>query len=240
LTSESLRPTLSAIVLCYRAGATIVRVLEPLYDLLEREGIDFELVCVANYWPQIPDDTPALVQQFGQARQLVTVVADEKHGAMGWDMRAGLSAARGEHLVVIDGDAQNPVEDVLRMYRRLIESGADVGKGRRTNRADGLYRRVISWGFNLSFRVLFGTAELRDINGKPKGLTRSAYEQMHLRSDDWFIDAEIVLEARRHGMRMVEIPVVFLENPERSSFVRFRSVWEFARHMVRYRVTGGV
>ncbi len=60
---------------------------------------------------------------------------------MGWDLRTGLDAATGATIVVIDGDAQNPLEDVLRMYRLMREPGADVGKGVRTNRADGLYRR---------------------------------------------------------------------------------------------------
>ena len=61
---------------------------------------------------------------------------------------------------------------------------------------------------------------------------------MTLTSDDWFIDAEIVLAARRMGLRIVELPVVFLENPQRASFVRVSSIWEFLVHMVRYRLRG--
>jgi glycosyltransferase involved in cell wall biosynthesis len=229
---------LSAVVLCYQAGASVMDVIEPLRDALERSGVTYELVLVANYWPDEQDDTPEFVRRFAAIHENVKVLDNAKEGGMGWDMRSGLAAATGAYLIVIDGDAQNPVEDVLRMYDLQRRVGADAGKGRRTNRADGFYRRLISWGFNFLFRLLFGTRGLWDINGKPKGLTREAYERMHLKSNDWFIDAEIVLAARRAGMSIVELPVVFLENKERSSFVRFSSILQFVAHMVRYRILG--
>jgi hypothetical protein len=94
---------------------------------------------------------------------------------------------------------------------------------------------VISIGYNALFLLLFGTFGLWDINGKPKGLTRSAYERMTLRADDWFADAEIVIEARRKGLRVGEVPVVFRQNLERRSFVRWAAIVEFTRNMFRYR-----
>jgi hypothetical protein len=136
---------------------------------------------------------------------------------------------------VIDGDAQNPVDDVLRMYRRLKEAGVDVMKGRRIARFDGPYRRAVSIVYNLIFLVLFRTRGVWDVNGKPKGLTRAAYEALDLKSDDWFIDAEMVLSARRRGLVVAELPVVFHRNEERASFVQPRAVLEFARNMARER-----
>jgi len=230
-------PTLSAIVLCYRAEESILRVIEPLDDLLAGDGTPYELVLVANYWANRPDTTPEYVRRFADGRDHVVVVSREKAGAMGWDMRSGFEAAQGELMVVIDGDAQNPVEDVVRLFRLMRESGADVGKGRRIARHDGPYRRLISTVYNAFFRVLFGSRGIWDVNGKPKALTRSAYRAMTLESDDWFVDAEIVLEAHRLGLRVVELPVVFNRNDERPSFVRFDAIWEFVKNLVQYRLT---
>jgi hypothetical protein len=61
---------------------------------------------------------------------------------------------------------------------------------------------------------------------------------MTLRSDDWFADAELVLEAQRLGLSVVELPVVFNRNDDRASFVRFGAIWEFVVHMTRYRLRG--
>lgn len=223
-------------MLCYRAGHSILNVAEPLYELLRREQVPFELVLVANYWPAQRDDTPAVVAEFAEGREGVRVLAEPKAGAMGWDMRRGLAAARGNYLVVMDGDAQNPVDDAIRIFHEIRALDVDVLKGRRVARHDGLYRRLVSTVYNLLFAAMFGTRGLWDINGKPKALTRAAYESMDLASDDWFIDAEIVLAARARGLRIAEMPVIFHENKERSSFVRVGAIFEFLRNMVDYRV----
>lgn len=229
---------LSAIVLAYRAGQSLPLVLEPLHAELESTGVPYELIVVANYWPGSGDETPRVAEAFARDRPAVRVIAREKEGAMGWDMRAGLAEARGDYMVVIDGDAQNPVADVVRMYRLMAETDVDVMKGRRTQRFDGPYRRVVSFAYNLAFRVLFRTGPLWDINGKPKGLTRKAYERLGLRSDDWFIDAEIVLRARACGLSVAEMPVTFFANEARASLVRPSAIVEFLFNMARARIGG--
>jgi glycosyltransferase involved in cell wall biosynthesis len=226
---------LSVIVLCYQAGETIHRVIDPLYEQLEAADIAYELVLVANQWPDRPDPTGQVVEEFAMHRDTVRTVMHDKQGAMGWDMRSGLAAARGDYMVVMDGDAQNPVEDALRMYWRMKETGVAVMKGRRIARFDGPYRRAISVVYNLAFMLLFGTRGIWDVNGKPKALTRAAYEALDLKSDDWFIDAEILLSARRRGLAVAELPVVFHRNDERASFVRPAAILEFLRNMGRQR-----
>lgn len=226
---------LSAIVLCYRAGNAIRQVINPLYDQLGAADIDFELVLVANQWPDRPDPTGEIIEEFASSRAGVRLVTGEKRGAMGWDVRSALAVASGDYLIFIDGDSQNPVEDVLKMYRAMTATGADVMKGKRVERFDGSYRRVISIAFNLAFMVLFRTRGVWDVNGKPKGLTRSAYEALDLTSDDWFIDAEIVLGARRLGLVVGELPVVFHSNNERASFVRPSAILEFLKNMAIHR-----
>ena len=226
------------IVLCYEARASLHRVVDPLYEQLEAADIAYELVLVANQWPDRSDPTGQVVQEFALDRESVRAVVEEKQGAMGWDMRSGLAAARGDYMIVIDGDAQNPIDDVLKMYRRMKETGVDIMKGRRIARFDGPYRRAVSIGYNLAFMLIFRTRGIWDVNGKPKGLTRAAYEALGLESDDWFIDAEIVLSARRRGLVVAEQPVVFHRNEERASFVRPGAILEFARNMARERFRG--
>ena len=237
-TRESSGLVLSAVVLCYRAEENVHRVVGPLSEELRRAGISHEMVLVANYRPEENDRTPAVVRELAREREGISTLTLEKQGAMGWDMRTGLDAARGDNVVIIDGDGQTPVEDVIRVHRCLTETGADLVKGRRTTRGDGLLRRVISLAYNVLFLVLFGTWKLWDINGKPKGMTREAYAQLDLRSDDWFVDAEIVLAARRRGLDIRELPVSFRANEDRPSFVRAGAILEFVRHMLSYRLRG--
>ena len=118
-------------------------------------------------------------------------------------------------------------------------AGADavfIAVGTPTRRGDGLKRKLFSLVFNGLFHVLFPGLPARDINAKPKILTSSAYERLTLQSDDWFIDAEIMLQARRLGFRIGEIETEFLGLTGRRSFVKMAAVLEFLRNLLRYRI----
>jgi glycosyltransferase involved in cell wall biosynthesis len=223
------------VVLCYRAEEQARRVVIPLHAELEEAGVPYELILVANYWSR-EDRTPAVVEELAAGHDTIRVVAEPKHGDMGWDFRSGLRAARGSYLVVIDGDGQVPIRYALDIYRLLKESGAAIAKGRRFVREDGSVRTITSLGYNVLFRLLFRTRRLWDVNGRPKGLTRDAYERLALTTDDWFTDAEILLKARRLGLPVAELPVRFLKNEARGSFVGLDTVWEFIRNMSLWRL----
>jgi hypothetical protein len=155
---------------------------------------------------------------------------------MGWDLRSGLALATGEYLAVIDGDGQVLVEDLVRVYRLLREQGLDLAKTYRKQRGDGLKRKLFSLVFNGLFHLLFPGVPARDINAKPKILTRAAFERMSLQSTDWFIDAEILIQARRLGLRIGETETEFLGLTGRRSFIKLAAVFEFLRNLLRYRI----
>ena len=229
-------PELSVVLLCYRAEAELARVAGDLHAELEAAGVPYELVLVANYWPGRGDRTPEYAYEFAQDHENVVVVAKPKRGDMGFDLRSGLEEATGDYLVYLDGDGQVPAPAALHVYRSLTQTGAAVVKGRRHFREDGSVRSITSLGFNVLFRVLFGSRGLWDVNGQPKGLTREAYERLELRTNDWFTDAEILLKARAAGLEIVEVPVHFLAKRAEGSHVGLDTVWEFLVNMIRWRL----
>ena len=236
--SSEQAPELSVVVLGYRAGEGLASVVDGLTEALAAVERSFEVVLVANYDEGSGDGTPDVARRLAKLHPFIRVVALAKEGGMGWDLRSGLEEARGRVLVVMDGDGQNPPQDVPRAYSALVGGEHDVVKGRRTTRHDGPYRRLLSLAYNAVFLILFGTRGIWDINGKPKAVTRDAYRRLTLRSDDWFLDAELILAARRAGMSIAEIPVEFRASTARPSFVRPGAVLEFARHMLSYRFRG--
>ena len=226
---------LSAIVLGYRSGESLLDVLELLDSLrLSTTDVEFELVVVANFWLGAADTTPDVARAFVARRPGTVVLAEPKAGAMGWDMKRGLAAASGEYLVVIDGDAQNPVEDVLRMYQAMRSLGVDVMKGRRTLRHDGtLYRRFVSLGYNLLFRLLFRTRGLWDTQGQAEGThllrlrgARAGVRRLvHRRGDR----AQGACRRAQDRGKLVE----FMRNDQRASLVKPSAIWEFLVNMTR-------
>jgi hypothetical protein len=77
---------------------------------------------------------------------------------------------------------------------------------------------------------------VKDANSKPKIFTKEAYSKMQLTSDDWFLDAEMLLQCARMKLRIEEIPVTFDKCISRKSFVRIDAIFEFARNLIRARI----
>ena len=234
---DATRPDLSVVVLCYRSGDAARALAAGIRRVLLDAGIeDHELVLVGNYVAGSGDTTPDVVRELAASSPRIVCSAVEKQGMMGWDMRSGLSLATGKCLAVIDGDGQVLFEDLVRIYRLLREQGLDLAKTYRRQRGDGLGRKLLSLTFNGAFHVLFPRLAVRDVNAKPKILTRAAYERLTLQSTDWFVDAEILIQAGRLGFRIGEIETEFLGLTGRRSFVNLRSVAEFVRNLLHFRL----
>lgn len=227
-------PDFSLVVLCYRSGKTIIPFVESLCETLSSCDLTWELVLVGNYIEGSTDETPAVVNALAQTRSNIRTVVRPKIGMMGWDMRLGLNAARGEYIGVIDGDGQFPPESVVACLLKAKTQNLDLTKTYRVRRDDGFHRRLISVVYNLLFKLLFGL-QIRDVNSKPKVIRRSKYEQLHLESDDWFVDAEIMIRAQEAGLTIGEIPVHFLANDSRGSFVKPAAIFEFMSNLFKYR-----
>ncbi len=233
--SDSL-PELSVVVLCYRTGEYARQFVDQLSDELQSSCVDYELILVGNFLPGSDDKTPEIIKEIARGDARCRAVAREKRGMMGWDMRSGLEAARGRHLAVIDGDGQMPTSDIVKVYRTLRVGHYDIVKTFRAQRFDGLYRKTLSRFYNLLFRFLFPSASmLQDINSKPKVMTRETYEKMNLISNDWFTDAEIMIQALRNKENVGEVSTIFYENERRSSFVPISAIFEFLRNLFYYR-----
>ena len=229
-------PEISVVVLEYRSAETITSFVDSLVESLEKENLRWEIVLVGNYFEGKGDQTPEVINKIASREARIKVVAKIKKGMMGWDMKAGLQAATGQSLAVIDGDGQMPSEDVVRVYQLMKDNELDFAKTYRTKRNDGSYRKLISIVYNILFKIMFPGIKASDMNSKPKIMTRAFYEKINLESNGWFIDAEIMILARRLSLKIGEIETVFHSLDSRPSFVKPLSILEFLFNLFIYRI----
>ncbi len=226
---------LSVVILCFRSGASVVDFIKKAEDLTRSLTDSYELVLVANYIEGSGDRTRDYVLKIAEENSRCIALCKPKEGMMGWDMRSGMDAATGKYICVIDGDGQFPIESISACFHEVRGGEYDLVKTYRTKRGDGAYRRFISKVYNVLFGLMFPGINSKDANSKPKILKASAYQQMKLRSDDWFIDAEIMLNVRDKQMSFKELPIEFYELEGRSSFVKPAAIWEFIKNLFNYR-----
>jgi len=227
---------LSIVVLCYRAEEEIIGFIEKLKTVIEPMTSSWQMVLVGNYIPGSDDRTKDIIFDLAAKDDRLKPIAKPKEGMMGWDMRSGLAEADGDIICVMDGDGQFPIESIKTGYKLIKEKDLDMVKSYRETRHDGFYRRLISGVYNSFFTILFPNFKVRDANSKPKFFKKEAYQKMKLSSDDWFVDAEIMINVRRYKMKFEEFPVIFKELENRKSFVKVGAILEFIRNLIIYRI----
>jgi undecaprenyl-phosphate 4-deoxy-4-formamido-L-arabinose transferase len=89
---------------------------------------------------------------------------------------AGLERARGEVVVTLDADLQNPPEEIPRLLARLGE-GADVVGGWRVSREDPWFRRAASRAVNRLTSAIVGV-RMRDYGCMLRAYRRSVVDQL--------------------------------------------------------------
>jgi glycosyltransferase involved in cell wall biosynthesis len=223
----------SIVVTAYRNGPVLESWVSQLHQSLSTLEDPWEILLVANQWESEAD--PARDIAFSLEKKLphVRTIALTKAGGYGWDVKTGLAAAQGQILGYIDGDGQISPESPLAAFRKITSENLDLVKARRVRREDGMYRRVLSKIFNLSFRFLFGIED-PDVNAKPKIFRKEIYEAMALRSDDWFLDAEIMIQAKQLNLKTGDFPISFHALSGRHSLVGFKTILEFCKNFWFY------
>ena len=134
----------------------MLSVVIPLFNeetnvpILQRElvealaGLDYEIVFVDDGSRDATRERidRSLGSDDGKSR--VRVLAFTKNTGQSAAMYAGLQAARGSVVALLDGDLQNDPADIPKLLDTLEKSGADLVCGYRARRKDTLVKRLTS------------------------------------------------------------------------------------------------
>ena len=121
-------------------------------------------------------------------------------------MQAGIDAANGRLIATLDGDLQNDPADIPMMVDHLEREGLDLLCGRRINRQDGMFLRLIpSWIANRLIARVTGV-KISDYGCSLKVYRSSVIKQVRLMGEmHRFIPAWVALVT--HPSRIGEIDV---------------------------------
>jgi len=147
-------PDVSVVVTVYNEAACVEELYRRTVAALEPGPRTFDLIFVDD---GSTDGTFAMLERLHRADPRVRAVRFKRNFGQHPAMHAGLSRARGEIVVTMDGDLQNAPEDIPRLLE-AVEAGNDVASGRRLARKDPLGRAVPSRVINGMLRRFTGVS----------------------------------------------------------------------------------
>jgi dolichol-phosphate mannosyltransferase len=186
-------PALSVVVPLYNEEANLPILQQELRGALS--GLDYEIIFVDD---GSVDRTAERIETAPNIR----LIRFEKNSGQSAAIYAGLTAARGATVVIIDGDLQNDPADIPTLLGEIAR-GADLVCGYRVKRRDTLVKRLTSRIANV-VRSRYTKDGVRDTGCTLKAMRRECisallpFKGMHR-----FIPALV----KAAGYRLVEVPV---------------------------------
>jgi undecaprenyl-phosphate 4-deoxy-4-formamido-L-arabinose transferase len=166
-------PDVSVVVTIFNEAACVEELYRRTLASLEPGPRTFELIFVDD---GSTDGTFAMLERLHRADPRVRAVRFKRNFGQHPAMHAGLSRARGDVVVTMDGDLQNAPEDIPRLVE-AVEAGNDVASGRRRVRKDPLGRAFPSRVINGMLRRFTGV-HISDFGCAFNAYRRSAVEPM--------------------------------------------------------------
>jgi putative flippase GtrA len=196
------------------------------------------------------DATPEIGAHLQRTLPGVSYLRLERKGR-GLALRQAWSSSGAKVVAYMDVDLSTDLHGLLPLVAPLISGHSDVAIGSRLARGArvtrGLKREFISRSYNLILRSAL-RARFTDAQCGFKAVRAAALRDLldDVRDDGWFFDTELLVLAQRRGMRIHEVPVDWVDDPDsRVAIVRTavddlkgvaRLAW--ASHLTRFLAVG--
>jgi putative flippase GtrA len=182
------------------------------------------------------DGTPAIARALEKELYGVRHLRLERKGR-GRALRTAWGASDARVVSYMDVDLSTDLRALLPLVAPLISGHSDLAIGTRLAHGArvvrGPRRELISRTYN---HILYATLRARfsDAQCGFKAARTDAVKRLldDVRDDGWFFDTELLVLAQRRGLRIHEVPVDWVDDPD-SSVAIVRTAWEDLKGIAR-------
>ena len=150
------------------------------------------------------DITAELIDKMAIESNDVVAIHHHKNQGYGATLISGFYKAKHELIFFSDADLQFDIAEIKDLLKWIDKY--DIVVGYRAKRADNFIRKLNAWGWNILVRLVLGV-KIRDIDCAFKLFRREVFDTIKLESVGAMINTEIFYLAKKHNMRVYEIPV---------------------------------
>lgn len=210
-------PYLSVVIPAYNETGRLGATLEQVLAYLDAQPYASEVIVVDD---GSADETAQLARDLLAGRERARVLVNEQNRGKGYSVKRGLLEASGQRVLFSDADLSTPIEHTADLLAAM-DAGADIAIGSRVTRGADIerhqpfLRELAGRMFSLVQRTLLGT-HIADTQCGFKMFTREAVQTAvpHQKLERWAFDAELIFIAKRLGLKVVEVPVHWVNSPD--------------------------
>ncbi|HXD82720.1 MAG TPA: dolichyl-phosphate beta-glucosyltransferase [Candidatus Acidoferrum sp.] len=230
-------PELSIVIPCYNEEQRLPRTIEQIERYVGGTGVPYELILVDD---GSSDGTRTIMDRAAERNPAVRLEALPQNRGKGRALAEGVAASRGAEILVTDADLSTPIEELDKL-RAELRKGAGVAiasralRGSRVEVSQPIYRVLMGKAFNLLVQAVL----LPGIWDTQCGFKLFRADVAHdafagLTTDGFGYDPEVLYLAKKRGVRIAEVPVVW-RNSAPTKVSPIKSSVDMFRHVLRIR-----
>lgn len=197
--SEAPRPNISIVIPVFCEQENLDQLQDRLQRVLDGAGYDWEIIYVDD---GSKDQSWEILESFHERDQRVRLVRFNRNYGQHMAVFAGMERTKGEIIVTLDADLQNPPEDIPKLIEKIGE-GYDVVGGWRQHRKDSWLRTLPSAIVNRVTSRVTGV-DLKDYGCMLRAYRRHVVEAMNACEE---ASSFIPALANTFANSVIEIPV---------------------------------
>jgi len=212
-------PKLSIVIPAFNEAARLPRALAKIRAYLLERKLNAEVIVVDD---GSTDATARIVEEAAPEwpRELGTLrlVSNGENRGKGYSVRHGMLEARGSIALFTDADLSAPIEELEKLLAALCNAEVAFGSRAVDRRLITVHqsrlREIAGIIFNRFVRVITGLPfEDTQCGFKAFVMDRARIIFEQQRIERFGFDPEILFLAKRHGLRSVEVPVLWAHDP---------------------------
>lgn len=233
--------TISIIIPCYNEEDSLPNLFSRIQTVVKKlkEKYSVEIIFVDD---GSKDKTAKLISDFAKGKPFVKLVKHEKNMNLGAAHRTGFKHAKGDYVAVIDSDCSYDPAHLPEMLDLLKKTGADIVTASPYHPKGGIdgvssSRLLLSRSINLIYSILLGK-KLYTYSAMVRVYKKGALKKISFQSNDFMAVAEILIDAVKKGLKIVEYPDILRRRQFGVSKARLKK--EMKNHMKNiYRIIFG-
>jgi len=147
-------PHISVVIPLYNCSQFVEQLCSRLIQTLETITEDFEIILVNDASPQ---NDWEIIRGLAERNIRIKGLNLSKNFGQHFAITAGIDHALGDWIVVMDGDLQDPPEEIVKLYK-CAQQGYDTVFGCKSLRKDAIGKRLLSKSFHRVFDYLADTS----------------------------------------------------------------------------------
>ena len=245
---------LSVVLTCLNQEKVLQWSVETIRDILNKNKVEYEIIIVDD---GSTDSTYIVMNELKKKYKNIRLLKHNYNLGRGKAVSNGFKIAGGKFVGFLDTDLELHPRYIPMFLKDLVSAPAGPSSGwqeeflkelkkgydvvvyhrKYKHNMQGLIRAITSYSYNFLVRLILNV-NLKDTESGFKFFDREKVLPLldSIREERWFWDTEIMIRSYLKGLKIKEIPLIYIPNKEGGSTVRiFSDSLDFFKKLIKFR-----